>query len=93
MKVSIRFLHSTNEKLIKRLPKDYDLVRIALVEIMLDGILTARLVIRENTLLILRTERSRNFAIFFGESVDIDWKSKITVITPKRYLTSLHSKF
>ena len=41
MKVSIRFLHITNEKLIKRLPKDYDLVRIALEETMLDGILVS----------------------------------------------------
>jgi hypothetical protein len=41
MKVSIRFLHSTNEKLIKRLPKDYDLVRIALEKTVLDGILVS----------------------------------------------------
>jgi hypothetical protein len=59
---------------------------------MLDGILTARLVIRENTLRILRAERSRNLALFFEESVDIDWKSKITAITPKLYLTSLNSQ-
>ena len=38
MKVSIRLHHGTDEKLIKRLPKDYDLVRIALEEAMLDGI-------------------------------------------------------
>ena len=37
IKVSIRFAHSTNEKLIKRLPKDYNLVRIALEEVMFDG--------------------------------------------------------
>jgi hypothetical protein len=42
IKVSIHFLHSTSEKLIKRLPKDYDLVRIPLAEIASDGILTAK---------------------------------------------------
>jgi hypothetical protein len=33
MKASIRLPHSTNGKLIKRLPEDYDLVRIALARI------------------------------------------------------------
>jgi len=41
MKVSIRLHHGTDEKLIKRLPKDYDLVRIALKETVLDGTLVS----------------------------------------------------
>ena len=49
IKVWMSFFDGNNEKLTKRFPKNYDLVRIALDETMSDGISVARLVIRENT--------------------------------------------